>query len=807
MEMLYNPDVMSADEFKATFVGREDLLRELVGLVHSQPEGVGVQHAIVIAPRGMGKTSLLQRLYFAVLESELAVTWLPLKYPEELYGVADLADFWLETLRLLAVETHDPALSEQAKTLLLRFKQRGDIADAAFALLKDVRQRSGKRLLLLVENLDQLFETLSDEQDNARLREVLMNDGTVMLVGSAVKYFKQARSYDQPLYNFFKTLDLNPLTFEQTQALLLCRAEEDGITYFANTLQANIARQRVLYHFTQGIPRLVLMLYRVLMESDVSAVRLALEKLLDEVTPYYKARIEVLPTQTRKLLDFIARAAAKTHEGVSPTALAAEVQLPVNQVNSQLKRLTEAGYLRSVPLRGRAACYVLSEPLYSLWHQMRLNPETRSRKLAWLVDFLYQWYDDRERVEEAERLFKSFQEHERNNDGPHSLAMLDHVQLLAQSALNTEVAGQVLRISTRTFLRARDKHFEMDNKDSLLAELRINIEAVLARNPNDAGGWVAKGDLLVWEDKAYETALDCYDQALAIAPDDGSVWGKRGTALYFLGQYQEALVAEQQGLKINPNDSGQWNNYGLTLKQLGRNMEAMDVHIRALEIDPENELAKSNQASLFNLFEDQFLEAVDGNQLESARQVWGNLCKPTAVEALVRIRKRCLIFAARRRLWAFTRELIESASLGDELFPLDRAVEYLQSGEENLLEKLTLEVKDIVQMFVDDLRQTEHATNQNGKHWLATAKIWGFEDYIAKRGNLIHKLKAKDTTGRWAYYFVLVMENMEQAFLKAIEDDGTIDLEYYGRVVESCYGEKPNDEVKLYLKEKFGFDV
>ncbi|GAB6139806.1 hypothetical protein JCM14076_05350 [Methylosoma difficile] len=807
MEMLYNPDVMSANEFKATFVGREDLLRELVDLVHSQPEGAGVQHAIVIAPRGMGKTSLLQRLYFAILESELADTWLPLKYPEELYGVADLADFWLETLRLLAVEIHDPALSEQVKTLPFRFKQRRDIAEAAFALLKDVRQRSGKRLLLLVENLDQLFETLSDEQDNARLREVLMNDGTVMLVGSAVKYFKQARSYDQPLYNFFKTFDLNPLSFEQTQALLLRRAEEDGIAHFADTLQANIVRQRVLYHFTQGIPRLVLMLYRVLMESDVSAVRQALEKLLDEVTPYYKARIEVLPPQPRKLVDFIARAAAKTHEGVSPTALAAEVQLPVNQVNSQLKRLTEAGYLRSVPLRGRAACYVLSEPLYSLWHQMRLNPETRNRKLAWLVDFLYQWYDDRERVEKAERLFKSFQEHERNNDGPHSLAMLDHVQLLALSALSTEVAGQVLRISTRTFLRARDKHFDMDNKDSLLAELRANIEAVLARNPNDAGGWVAKGDLLVWEDKAYETALDCYDQALAIAPNDGSVWGKRGTALYFLGRYEEAILAYQHALEINPNDSVQWSNYGITLKQLGRNMEAMDAYNRALEIDPENELATSNQASLFNLFEDQFLEAVDGNQLESARQIWGSLCKPTAVEALARIRKRCLIFAARRRLWAFTRELIESASLGEELFPLDRAVEYLQSGDENLLEKLTLEVKDIVQMFVDDLRQTEDDHNQKGNHWLVTAKIWEFDGYIAKRGNLIHKLKAKDTTGRWAYYFVLVMVNMEQEFLKAIEGDGTLDLEDYGRVVASCYGEKPSDEIKLYLKDKFGFDV
>lgn len=81
------------------------------------------------------------------------------------------------------------------------------------------------------------------------------------------------------------------------------------------------------------------------------------------------------------------------------------------------------------------------------------------------------------------------------------------------------------------------------------------------------------------------------------------------------------------------------------------------------------------------------------------------------------------------------------------------------------------------------------------------------DQIIAKKGHLIHKLKAKDTTGRWAYYFVLVSESKESAFLKSIEGDGTIDLEDYGAVVASCYGEEPSQEVKDYLKEKYRFDV
>lgn len=79
--------------------------------------------------------------------------------------------------------------------------------------------------------------------------------------------------------------------------------------------------------------------------------------------------------------------------------------------------------------------------------------------------------------------------------------------------------------------------------------------------------------------------------------------------------------------------------------------------------------------------------------------------------------------------------------------------------------------------------------------------------HISQNGHNIHKLKAKDTTGRWAYYFVLVPPHREAEFLKAIEGDGTIDLEDYGTVIASSYGETPSDEIRQYLKDKYGFEV
>ena len=112
MELLYNPDQMPESEVKATFIAREKLVDDLIALVKSQPDGAGTQHVVIIAPRGMGKTTVLLMIKFAIKDRGLADSWLAVKFPEESYGIYDLADFWLETLNLIAAETGDEPLQQ-----------------------------------------------------------------------------------------------------------------------------------------------------------------------------------------------------------------------------------------------------------------------------------------------------------------------------------------------------------------------------------------------------------------------------------------------------------------------------------------------------------------------------------------------------------------------------------------------------------------------------------------------------------------------------------------------------------------------
>ncbi len=79
---------------------------------------------------------------------------------------------------------------------------------------------------------------------------------------------------------------------------------------------------------------------------------------------------------------------------------------------------------------------------------------------------------------------------------------------------------------------------------------------------------------------------------------------------------------------------------------------------------------------------------------------------------------------------------------------------------------------------------------------------------ISKKGHLIHKFRATDTTGEQAYYYVLMELQKELAFNRALETgSGTINFADFGKVIASCYGEHPTEEVKKFLKDKYGFDV
>ena len=754
MEHLYNPDQMSEQEIKATFVARQALLDRLVALVRRQPDGAGVQHVVLVAPRGMGKTTMLLMVQFAVTDWGLDPPWLALRFPEELYGVTDLADFWLETLAELAAG--DTSLAEKAQQIKARYQDGDTLQEAALTLLREWCRKNGRRLLLLVDNFHQILATL-DEQQAAALRNVLMNEGFLMILGAAPSFFKEASNYDEPLYNFFKVEGLERLNFEDMRALLLQRAAADGLTNFEKNLDANTARLRALEYFTGGNVRLVLMLYRVVAQSALLEVRQGLDKLLDQVTPFYKAKTEDLPPQQRKILDHIARSSGQSREGASPSEIASAVRLTPQVVSAQLKRLADAGYVQSANLRGRNAFYTLSEPLYSLWYQMRFGRDARQR-MAWLVDFLKGFYTAEELGEQSLLLGNRFQtllasgrDHDARNALEHRRWLVEAMPDRSRSASAMEsVIQDYLTIgdlgTLKEFGLADDQlpHLSPETLAQLVAAGCLTpdraVQAQAARAGSEALQTAAEVEaaLLLGYERLNQSdfiqALASFDRALALDENDASAWNDRGIALGNLGRHEEALASYDRALALDGSNAGAWYNQGSALGQLGRPEEALASFDRALALDGSNAGAWENRGvALYNLGRpeealnslNRALAAVAEQDTNSkvrlrlskfeAEMALGRTAEAeedwsAAVQAggpqeeWVAYASQQLLAAARQGQGAFVRELIAKSQTEDQFFPLARALDYLATGDEALIEKLTPEMRPIVEAVVASLR-------------------------------------------------------------------------------------------------------
>ena len=382
---LYNPAQLHPDELKASFVAREDTLAEMLRLIGEHPPGRPCQHVMLIGPRGMGKTTLGLRFLHAIGDTpDLAVRWQPVAFYEESYEIGDLADFWLAALRHLTRATSDPRWADRADALA---KDEGDterLAAYALSALTDCCRENGKRLILFVENLDTIFRQLRDEREIHALRATLIERPEILLLGSANAVFQAIRGHGEPFYEFFRLFILEGLGREDAHRILAALADCEGRPEIPEAMKRERGRLETIRRLTGGNPRLLVLACRMLIESPLGSAFEDLEQLIDEQTPYFKARIEELPIQARKVFHCLA-------EGWKPM-LAKEVagtaKLSSSHASAQLRQLVEKGYAREIHLpRTKRVRYEVSDRFYNIYYLLRFSRAERDR-LERLVTFL-----------------------------------------------------------------------------------------------------------------------------------------------------------------------------------------------------------------------------------------------------------------------------------------------------------------------------------------------------------------------------------------------------------------------------------
>ena len=385
-QRLYNPAQLAPDELKASFIARQETLEELLRVIRQEKPGQPCQHFLIIGPRGMGKTTLGLRFLLSIEEDpELAARWQPVAFHEESYGIGDLADFWFTALHHLSRATNEPRWADRADALREDESDTERQAAYARAALRDFCQESGRRLVLFVENLDVVFRQLGGERDVHALRADFIERSDIVLVGSANTVFEAIRGHGEPFYEFFRLFILEGLGRKDTRRMLASFVGGDNDSELPEALHREHGRLETLRRLTGGNPRLLVLACRMLIESPLGSPLEDLERLIDEQTPYFKARIEELPIQGRRVFHCLAA-------GWTPM-LAKEVadasKLSSSHASAQLRQLVEKGYARELKLpREKRARYEVGDRFYNIYYLLRFSRSGRQR-LERLVHFLH----------------------------------------------------------------------------------------------------------------------------------------------------------------------------------------------------------------------------------------------------------------------------------------------------------------------------------------------------------------------------------------------------------------------------------
>jgi len=403
---LFRANITPLDRLIKTTVGRQDMLGDLIGKLARQAGKKGCQSFLFIGRRGIGKTHFLTLIEHAVkTKKNLMKSYTVLRFPEENNRILSFADLAIGMAELLAEGLDDREWREfYASTAKLEKDE--EIVDTIVPRLRRYQVQSGKRLLVLIENLDVLLtEQIKHEQDIHHLRAFLMDSPCAVLIGTSPVYFPGLYDNKSPLYDFFDIQVLEDLTEEETLGVIRKNLEWEKREDLLKNFDALTPKIQALHTMTGGNPRLVMMLYELVVHDNLSDVKMQLQKLLDQISPFYQDRLKDLAPQERALLETLAlmRSAPRT-----PANIAKQLRKTPQQISSLLQRMTKAGYLTASdnPQDKRSRIYRIKEGFFDLWLVMSESRAYRKR-LGFLVEFFEVYYRDaKEREKKRTELWR-----------------------------------------------------------------------------------------------------------------------------------------------------------------------------------------------------------------------------------------------------------------------------------------------------------------------------------------------------------------------------------------------------------------
>jgi tetratricopeptide (TPR) repeat protein len=388
--ILNNTGNKSKESLIEGFVIRTKPFNTIVKELHTK-SGKNEFNYLIIGQRGAGKTTLLYRVKYAIQDDPiLSAFTIPIMFSEEQYDLMDLVNLWEGIADHLEEYQKFETLSfELSKITEQNFIQREKLI---FKALDECVSKNKKKLILFIENIDVFFKKIGHD-GQIRLLKILKESSHFRLIGSATTYFESTHNSSDPFYNFFKIIRLEGLSKQESRDLLLKLAEQKNqLPQINKIIEDHPKRLESLRRLTGGNPRIISYLFQIFLDNEDGKAIIDLYKLLDNITPLYKAELDHLSPQQQKIIDIIAR----NWDAVPTKEISAKTSIDSKQVSSILNLLEKNQVVERIPTTTKNNLYRLQDRLLNIWYLMRFGRKSEKENVIWLVRFYDTWCDKSE---------------------------------------------------------------------------------------------------------------------------------------------------------------------------------------------------------------------------------------------------------------------------------------------------------------------------------------------------------------------------------------------------------------------------
>ncbi len=379
----YQSDNEDAAVIKAGFLARQYEYGVILEDLVRHPGKGSVQHYLLLGRRGSGKSTLLKRLQVEIDTDEDLSSWYiainPAEEQANIYRLFDLLEEVAKELECRQLEIDWP--DDEDPTVYTR---------NLFSAIHHALDTAGKKLVLLLDNIDRIFESLGE--DTAVLRAYLQNNDDIKIIGGSTRMTEHFWSYDQSFYEFFRVLRLQPLDSEEVRRLLFNWSDKLDAPLLREFVEKKPGQLEAIRILTDGLPRTLQFFVNILLTNNQETGYDYLRLIMDKVTPLYQERLNNLPPAQRKIVLQM----AFYWEAAGAGELAKATRMENRIISAQLNQLISKGIADKIETKTKNHLYRLSERFFNLWLIFTQGNARDKRRAKYLTIFLENFYDESE---------------------------------------------------------------------------------------------------------------------------------------------------------------------------------------------------------------------------------------------------------------------------------------------------------------------------------------------------------------------------------------------------------------------------